>query len=190
MGFSKLRIPKLCEYCQKPFEAKTITTRFCCKECARKLQKKIKKQEKEQQETDFLLSKYKMKIAELQCREYISVSEATMLYGVSKDTVYRMIRKGVVLGINLGERLTRVRKSDFDNLFIGKGIEEEKKEETEKEKTYDIKDCYTLSEVSKKYNANPSTVTNAIRKYNIPKQKIGSFVYVPKEKIDQIFNLI
>ena len=124
-----------------------------------------------------------MKIAELQCREYISVSEATMLYGVSKDTVYRMIRKGVVLGINLGERLTRVRKSDFDNLFIGKGIEEEKKEETEKEKTYDIKDCYTLSEVSKKYNANPS-------KYNIPKQKIGSFVYVPKEKIDQIFNLI
>lgn len=117
-----------------------------------------------------------------------------MLYGVSKDTVYRMIRKGVVLGINLGERLTRVRKSDFDNLFIGKGIEEEKKEEkkeeTEKEKTYDVKDCYTLSEVSKKYNANPSTVTNAIRKYNIPKQKIGSFVYVPKEKIDQIFNLI
>ena len=109
-----------------------------------------------------------------------------MLYGVSKDTVYRMIRKGVVLGINLGERLTRVRKSDFDNLFIGKGIEEE----IEKEKTYDVKDCYTLSEVSKKYNANPSTVTNAIRKYNIPKQKIGSFVYVPKEKIDQIFNLI
>lgn len=113
-----------------------------------------------------------------------------MLYEDSKDTVYRMIRKGVVLGINLGERLTRVRKSDFDNLFIGKGIEEEKKEETKKEKIYDVKDCYTLSEVSKKYNANPSTVTNAIRKYNIPKQKIGSFVYVPKEKIDQIFNLI
>ena len=60
-----------------------------------------------------------MKIAELQCWEYISVLEVTMLYGVSKDTVYRMIRKGVVLGINLGERLTRVRKSDFDNLFIG-----------------------------------------------------------------------
>ena len=35
MGFSKLGIPKLCEYCQKPFEAKTITTRFCCKECSR-----------------------------------------------------------------------------------------------------------------------------------------------------------
>ena len=73
-----------------------------------------------------------MKIAELQCREYISVLEVTMLYGVSKDTVYRMIRKGVVLGINLGERLTRVRKSDFDNLFISKGIEEEKKEEKKK----------------------------------------------------------
>ena len=40
-------------------------------------------------------------------------------------------------------------------------------------KDYKIEDCYTLSEVSKKFNANPSTVTSVIRKNNIPKRKLG-----------------
>ena len=31
MGFSKLKIPRVCEFCENPFEAKTVTTRFCCK---------------------------------------------------------------------------------------------------------------------------------------------------------------
>ena len=34
MGFSKLKIPRICEFCENPFEAKTVTTRFCCKACA------------------------------------------------------------------------------------------------------------------------------------------------------------
>ena len=55
-------------------------------------------------------------------------------------------------------------------------------------KDYKIEDCYTLSEVSKKFNANPSTVTSVIRKNNIPKKKVGSFVYVPKKLIDEIFD--
>jgi hypothetical protein len=31
MGFSKLKIPKICEFCEKPFEAKTITQGFVVK---------------------------------------------------------------------------------------------------------------------------------------------------------------
>ena len=36
MGFSKLKIPKICEFCEKPFEAKTVATRFCSKYCSEK----------------------------------------------------------------------------------------------------------------------------------------------------------
>ncbi len=43
MGFSNLRIPKLCEFCEKPFEAKTVTTRFCSKLCSEKSVKRQKK---------------------------------------------------------------------------------------------------------------------------------------------------
>ena len=66
-----------------------------------------------------------------------------------------------------------------------KEIREKKKAE---KPTFEIGNCYTLSEVSEKYNANPSTVSSAIRKNNIPKKKVGSFVYVPKKLIDEIFD--
>lgn len=52
MGFSKLKIPKICEQCHKPFEAKTITTRFCSNLCASKNGKEQKKQEKERREKE------------------------------------------------------------------------------------------------------------------------------------------
>lgn len=52
MGFSKLKIPKVCEQCHKPFETKTITTRFCSNSCASENGKERKKQEKELQEKE------------------------------------------------------------------------------------------------------------------------------------------
>jgi hypothetical protein len=42
MGFSKLKIPRVCEQCSKPFEAKTVTTRFCGVSCANKAGKEKK----------------------------------------------------------------------------------------------------------------------------------------------------
>jgi len=41
--------------------------------------------------------------------------------------------------------------------------------------------------VSEKFAANPSTVNSIIERFNIPKEKIGKFVYVPKVEIDKIF---
>lgn len=93
MGFSKLKIPRVCEQCSKPFEAKTVTTRFCGAYCANKAGKDRKKLEKQQKEKENLLQKYSNKIAEVQTREFISVSEATVMYGISKDTIHRMIKR-------------------------------------------------------------------------------------------------
>ena len=186
MGFSKLKIPRVCEHCSKPFEAKTVTTRFCGVSCANKAGKDRKKLEKQQKEKENLLQKYSNKIAEVQTREFISVSEATIMYGISKDTIHRMIKRGLINGVNIGVRLTRVKRADLENLFstIEMPIDKKKAEKP----TFEIGNCYTRSEVSEKYNANPSTVSSAIRKNNIPKKKVGSFVYVPKKLIDEIFD--
>ena len=46
MGFSKLKIPRVCEHCSKPFEAKTVTSRFCSTSCNNKALKAKKKLEK------------------------------------------------------------------------------------------------------------------------------------------------
>ena len=53
MGISKLKIPKICEYCGKPFEAKTVITQFCSKDCGHKAdnaRKKAGRQEAKRQE--------------------------------------------------------------------------------------------------------------------------------------------
>ena len=112
MGFSKLKIPKVCEQCHKPFEAKTITTRFCSNSCASKNGKERKKQEKEK-----ILEKYADKIAILQHREFISVSEAVVLFGISKSTIHRLIKQKLIHSVNLGERLTRINKMELEKLF-------------------------------------------------------------------------
>ncbi|HFK5581037.1 DNA-binding protein [Elizabethkingia anophelis] len=186
MGFSKLKIPRVCEHCSKPFEAKTITTRFCSVSCANKAGKLRKRVEKEQKEKETLLKKYSSKIAEVQTREFISIAEATVMFGISKDTLHRLLKKGIITGTNLGVRLTRVRRVDLEVLFTAVELPIEK--ETEPEKLdYAISDCYTLSEISSKFNANPSTVSSVIRKFSIPKKQVGNFVYVPKDQIDKIF---
>ncbi|USL95130.1 helix-turn-helix domain-containing protein [Riemerella anatipestifer] len=187
MGFSNLKIPKICEQCEKPFEAKTMTTRFCSHLCADKNYKNRKKKEKELKEREKVLEKYVDKIAVLQLREFISVGEAVVLFGISKSTIHRLIKRKVIRSVNLGERLTRINKLELEKLFSPIIIDEKEKQESEFRKKYKKEDCYTISQVSEKFGANPSTVHRVIDKFKIPKEKIGNFVYVPKSKIDKIF---
>ena len=187
MGFSKLKIPRVCEYCSKPFEAKTVMTRFCSISCNNKAAKENKKIEKERVEKLTLLKNFAIKIAEVQSREYISVSEATVMFGISKDTVHRYIKRGIITGVNLGSRLTRVKRSDLEDLFSSVEIPDISKEVPEKP-NFEVGNCYTISEISVKFHADPATVHNAIKRNKIPKKKVGSFVYVPKDLIDKIFD--
>ncbi|MEG2103120.1 MAG: helix-turn-helix domain-containing protein [Flavobacterium sp.] len=187
MGFSKLKIPRVCEQCSKPFEAKTVMTRFCSISCNNKAIKERKKLEKEKIEKETLLQKYKNKIVEVQCREFISVAEAVTMFGLSKDTVHRYIKRGIIKGVNVGERLTRVKRSDLEELFSSVVIPDKSTEKPEKP-NFEVGNCYTISEVSAKFRADPATVYNVIKRNKIPTKKVGSFVYVPKNLIDKIFD--
>lgn len=131
-----------------------------------------------------MLQKYSNKIAESQTREFISVSEATIMFGISKDTVHRMLKRGIITGENLGMRLTRVKRSDLEALFKTIKIPTEEKKV---QPTFEIGECYTISEICAKFHADPVTVNNAIKRYKVPTKKVGSFVYAPKEGIDKIF---
>lgn len=106
MGFSKLKIPKLCEFCGKPFEAKTVTTRFCSSACINKSAKERKRQEQEKERKQTILEISVNKIAEVKSRPYISVTEATVLFGISKNTIHRLIKVGEISAHNFGQRLT------------------------------------------------------------------------------------
>jgi endogenous inhibitor of DNA gyrase (YacG/DUF329 family) len=72
MGYSKLKIPKVCEQCGKPFEAKTVITRFCSKECGHKADRARKKAERKEVKQQELIAKimYADGIRKLRQREY------------------------------------------------------------------------------------------------------------------------
>ena len=55
-------------------------------------------------------------------REYISVKEAVAIFGVERDTIYRLIRKGRIPAINLGlvlqESNVRIWRSLFPRAIL------------------------------------------------------------------------
>ena len=148
-----------------------------------------KKQEKEAAAKNELLSKYREKIADVQTRPYISVAEASVFFGISKDTVRRLCKSGGIMSYNFGQRLTRVSRQDLEKLFEGTEISENA-EENSPQYYFEVGNCYTITEASQKFHADPSTIYKAIKRYNIPTKKVGSFVYVPKTLMDNILSLL
>jgi len=181
MGVSKLKIPKNCECCGKTFEAKTVITRFCSKVCTTKAgndKKKAERQEVKQQE---LIAKIPNN------RPYISIAEAVLLFGISRDTIYRLVRMGKIPAVNLGERLTRISRAHIETMFVPLPVVPTTPEKQPKKMDYSQAECYTIGEITEKFGVSPSTVSNTIRRNSIPKKQIGKFVYVPKVEIDRVF---
>lgn len=121
-------------------------------------------------------------------REFISIKEAVAIYGVERQTLYRLLRKGIIPCINIGERMTHIRRADLESMFTKRPVAQAIKEAT-LPKLYSLKpeDCYTIGEVCEKYHINDSSVWTLVRKYSIPSRQIGNFVYEPKEEIDKLY---
>jgi len=187
MGKSNLKIPRICEQCGNPFEAKTVATRFCSPYCVDKSGKERKRQAKEAERKQMLLEQFAGHIAEIQARPYISIAEATMLFGISKDTIRRLIKADKIPAVNLGQRLTRVSRVHIEAMFTAVTIPEEPEAKPAKLQ-YEKSECYNIAEVSEKFGVSPSTVNKTIRRNSIPRRQFGKFVYVPKDQIDRIFS--
>jgi excisionase family DNA binding protein len=181
MGFSKLKIPKTCEHCGKQFEAKTVITRFCSGTCAHKADNERKKTGRKEAKQQELIAKIPNN------RPYISIAEAVLLFGISRDTIYRLVRMGKIPAVNLGERLTRISRTHIETMFAPLPVVPTIPEKQPRKMEYSQAECYTIGEITEKFGVSPSTVSNAIRRNSIPKKQIGKFVYVPKLEIDKIF---
>ncbi|MCQ2227645.1 MAG: helix-turn-helix domain-containing protein [Bacteroidales bacterium] len=120
-------------------------------------------------------------------RLFVSVSEAVDMFGISKDTIRRLIKKGRLSATNLGERLTRISLASLQAMFPK---EEQKNRNTNPVQTpnerLNPEECYTIGEIPEKFGVSSKTVYDMIRRYGIPKQQIGKYVYVSKKLIENI----
>ena len=97
-----IEIKRRCAICGKVFIIKTLDSLFCCKKCSDVAYARKKRAEVREKELA-LIAKSVPKI-----REYISIREAVAIYGVERDTLYLMVRRGQIPSINIGTRLTRI----------------------------------------------------------------------------------
>lgn len=88
MPAAKFEITRQCKVCGETFVAKTIESWYCSPKCSKIAWKRRKDEEQRLQRLDEVVKKIP------KSKEYITVSEAYALFGISKETLYRLIRKG------------------------------------------------------------------------------------------------
>ena len=104
MGVAKFEITRKCKICGEPFVAKTITSWYCSPRCSKVAFKRRKDEEKRNERLDAIAK------AIPQDQEYITVPEAYSMFGISKETLYRQIRKGVIPSVIVQPNLDTLRQ--------------------------------------------------------------------------------
>lgn len=181
MPAAKFQILRKCSVCGNEFIAKTIESYYCSSACSKIAWKRRKAEEKKQQLLDEIVKTIP------QDKEMITISEAFALFGVSRETIYRLIRKGILSKFNSGVRKTYVSKTELMKRYPFRENPLTKSRSLTKLYNLEPENCYTIGEIAEKYHLNDSTVYLHIRKYSIPTRQIGNFVYVPKKEIDELY---
>lgn len=168
-------IQRSCEECGKIFTPPTLVSKYCCPACSKRAYKKRQ------------IAKEKEAIRQALVRQipsskgYLTVKEAMLIYGISKDALYRMIRKGLIPSYDCSQRQTRLSRQYMDEHFKIKVVGRKKKKEV---LSFEPKGCYTIA---KKFHINESSVFKHIRRHSISTCQIGNYVYVPKSEIDKLY---
>ena len=114
---SNIQIPKICNFCNKGFIAKTTVTKFCSHNCSRKSWKENKRNDKITTAQNIEYEKsVGIDMNLIQCKEFLSIKEACLLLGISRMSLHRYIKKKLIKTNTIGGRIIIQRKS-INNLL-------------------------------------------------------------------------
>lgn len=114
---SNIQVQRICQHCGKDFTARTTVTRYCGDDCAKRAYKervRAGKVETSNKETQRIKSQ---PMEELKAKEFLTVRDVASLLNCSVRSVYYYIESGTIRATNLGQRITRVKRSELDKLF-------------------------------------------------------------------------
>lgn len=186
---SNIEVQRICKHCGNEFTARTTVTQYCSDTCSKRAYKarvRAGRVEVSNKETQHIKTQ---PIEELKAKEFLTVREVARLLNYSVRSAYYYIENGTIKAVNLGQRITRVKRSEIDKLFeqpqpvaLQPGTPEPQ------QKQFDISEYYSITEVQDKYGISQTTLQNLTKRNNIPKVKKGWFVYVPKAVIDKLLS--
>lgn len=114
---SNIKIKRICQYCNNEFIARTMVTKYCSHKCnSRDYKERIRKKKISKSEAETARIKPKP-TEQLKEKEFLTVREVALLLNCSIRTAYNYIENGKISAVNLGQRMTRVKRSEIDKLF-------------------------------------------------------------------------
>ncbi|MBL4586013.1 MAG: helix-turn-helix domain-containing protein [Flavobacteriales bacterium] len=183
---SNIQVQRICQHCGNEFTARTTVTKYCGDNCSKRAYKARKRGEKIVIRNEQAIKTITRPIEQLNAKAFLTVQDVSALLNCSVRSVYYYIDNGTIKATNLGQRLTRVKRSELDKLFEQPSTVIKQTESTSEPVQFDIEDYYTLTEIQKKYSISESTVHHIIKRNGIPKIKKGWYAYVPKKSIDEL----
>jgi len=116
--------------------------------------------------------------------EYLSISQTSLLFGISRRTIYRLINQGQLNIAKFGKRSV-LRRCDIEAFFA---VDVTENSLDPVQKFPGLENCYTINEVQKKYKISSGALYLLIQRQGISKYAIGRFTYVAMRDMDTIFN--
>ena len=190
MATSNIRIKKVCEWCKKEFYSQKCTTRFCCKRCAEYAYKDRKRQErKSYTEAQMQKCLHEKAQSEISVKEYLSISEVAKILGITRDGVYKLIYRGVLIAYKISSRFTVVFRKDIDAMIEARPYERKPKATSlaTDENGEAITEFYTTKEIIEKFVVSNLWVFAQAKRHNIPKVYHRGKTLWSKEHCDRVF---
>lgn len=179
---SNIEVQRICQHCGNEFTARTTVTQYCGDNCAKRAYKLRLRASKVEETNKQTLRIKNQPIEELKAKEFLTVREVARLLNCSVRSAYYYIESGTIKAVNLGKRITRVKRSDIDILFEPAPPVPPQA----KQKELDISECYTLSEAQSKFGISQTGLQILVKRFDVPKLKVGRFAYIPKALIDKL----
>jgi excisionase family DNA binding protein len=113
---SNITVSRACAHCSTPFAARTTATLYCSKSCGRKFNKQKIMSKKIDVSNKETIAQINFSLERVKLKEYLSIADTTILLGVSRSTLYRVLQSNDIAITKVGGR-TIVRRTDI-NLFF------------------------------------------------------------------------
>lgn len=183
---SNISVTRTCSFCKNLFEAKTTKTRYCSHNCNRKDYKKNLKVDKIEKSNVETKNNLIGAIIDINSKDFLNVKEVAILLNMSSKTIYRLIEQKELNAINFSIRKTLIRRKDIDTYFDNNLTKIDHNNDY-LQSEINMTNSYTINEAIEKFNISNGALYNIIKRFNIPKKKIGKYTLVKKDDLNLIF---
>lgn len=180
---SKIEVQRVCQFCGAEFKAKTTVTKYCSHRCSSLAHKQRKREQKINVSNEETLTQLNSaQSSTLISREFLTVSQAGQLLGVSRFTLYRYLQDNLIKGLKLRGK-TFIRRKDLEAMFDN--AEEYKIRKREEPRL--ITEFYTMREIVEKFGIGETWAYRMIKENNVPKTAVRGKVLYSKPHADKVF---